>query len=601
MRKFRTVLALLLVLGLTILASGPVRAASEAPGFAPDQILVKFNLGTDEATQGQIHRKNGGAVVAEIAQLGIKVVRVNVGNVPDKVKAYRGEKTVAFAEPDFIAEALGDPVYPNDPYFGSQWGLSQINDHDADAPEAWGITTGSPAIRIAILDTGVDQDHEDLAKIVANKNFTSSSTVDDRYGHGTHVAGIAAASTNNSKGVAGLGYNCAIMNGKVLGDTGSGSYSGIASGIIWAADNGAKVINMSLGGTSSSSTLQQAVDYAWNKGVVVVAAAGNSNTSAMFYPAAYTNCIAVAATEQNDARASFSNYGNWVDVAAPGVSIYSTLPNHSNSIGGTNYGSLSGTSMASPLVAGLAGLVWSTSYGTTNVQVRDRVQTNAEQAGTMWSSYGIKRINAYNAVASATTLPDTTPPTISNVKWVATATTATITWTTDEPADSKINYGPTSGYGSSDYSSTLVTSHSLTLTGLSPATTYHYQVISVDASGNPASSTDDSFTTMSTLNMSVQSLSVVLVKSGTSYSGQATVTVMADGSPVQGATVSGKWSGATTDTDFGVTDASGKAVVLSDKVRKPARGTAFIFTVSSVTHSDFVWDGNSLSGSATVP
>jgi thermitase len=601
MRKFRTVLALLLVLGLTILASGPVRAASEAPGFAPDQILVKFNLGTDEATQGQIHRKNGGAVVAEIAQLGIKVVRVNVGNVPDKVKAYRGEKDVAFAEPDFVAEAIGDPIYPNDPDFGNQWGLSQGSDNDVDAPEAWGITTGSAGIKIAILDTGVDQDHEDLAKIVANKNFTSSSTMDDRYGHGTHVAGIAAASTNNSKGVAGLGYDCAIMNGKVLGDTGSGSYSGIASGIIWAADNGAKVINMSLGGTSSSSTLQQAVDYAWNKGVVVVAAAGNSNTSAMFYPAAYTNCIAVAATDQNDARASFSNYGNWVDVAAPGVSIYSTLPNHRNSIGGMSYGSLNGTSMSSPLVAGLVGLVWSTSYGTTNVQVRDRVQTTAEQAGTMWSSYGIKRINAYNAVASATPLPDTTPPNITSVNAVVTATTATITWTTDEPANSKVNYGLTTDYGSSVYSSTLVTSHSLILTGLSPATNYRYQVSSADASGNSASSGDYTFTTTLTLTMSIQSLSVVLVKSGTSYSGQATMIIMANGSPVQGATVSGKWSGATTDTDIGFTDASGKVVVLSDKARKPARGTVFTFTVSSVTHADFVLDGKLLSGSATVP
>ena len=126
---------------------------------------------------------------------------------------------------------------------------------------------------------------------------------DDVYGHGTHVAGIAAAMTNNGIGVAGLGYTSTIMNVKVLGDTGSGAYSGIASGIIWAADNGAEIINMSLGGSSTSSTLEDAINYAWSKGVVVVAAAGNSGNTTPFYPAYYTNCIAVAATDANDAKA----------------------------------------------------------------------------------------------------------------------------------------------------------------------------------------------------------------------------------------------------------------------------------------------------------
>jgi thermitase len=594
MKLFRTALALLLALSFTLFAAGPVRAASNILSFATDQILVKFKGETDEATQGEIHRKYGGAVVAEIKQLGVKVIKVSAGNVPDKVNGYRGEKAVVFAEPDYIAEAIG---VPNDPYFSNQWGLSKVQ-----APLAWGITTGSASIKIAILDTGVDQNHVDLTKIVANKNFTSSATVDDRYGHGTHVAGIAAAATNNGIGIAGRGYDSVIMNGKVLGDTGSGQYSWIANGITWATDNGAKVINMSLGGSSSSTTLEDAINYAWSKGVVVVAAAGNSGTNAPSYPAAYTNCIAVGATEQNDAKASFSNYGSWVDVAAPGVSIYSTLPNHSNKMGGTNYGSLSGTSMASPFVAGLAGLVWSTSYGTTNGNVRDRIQTTADQTGIMWSSYGIKRINAYNAVASATPSPDTTPPIISDVKAATTATTATITWTTNELADSRVDYGltttPPPPYAYLVTNSTLVSSHSISLTGLYPATTYHYKVRSQDAAGNSASSGDFIFATTSAETMSIQSVSVVLVKSGLSYSGQATVTIMANVLPVQGATVSGRWSGATTDTDIGVTDASGTLVVLSDKVRKPARGTVFTFTVTSITHSDSVWDGVSKSGSS---
>lgn len=686
MKLFRTALALLLVLSFTLFTAGPVRAASDTPAFAPDQILVKFKGGTDAATQAEIHRKYGGAVVAEIRQLGVKVIRVPASSVPRKVSAYRGERAVEFAEPDFIAEAIG---VPDDPYFSNQWGLIQVQ-----APQAWDTTTGSDSIKIAILDTGVDQNHEDFAsKIVANRNFTSSRTVDDLYGHGTHVAGIAAAATNNGIGVAGLGYSSVIMNVKVLDDKGSGYYSWVASGITWAADNGAKVINMSLGGSSSSSALAAAVDYAWNNGVVVVAAAGNSGTSAPSYPAYYANCIAVAATDRNDAKASFSNYGSWVDVAAPGVSIYSTLPNHRNKIGGTNYGSLSGTSMATPFVAGLAGLVWSTSYGTNNGNVRDRIQTTADQAGSMWSSYGIKRINACNAVASATPPPDTTPPEtsiltkpadptnsasasftwtgndnitptaslvysyqldgsgwsgfasatttsysslaegshtfevkaqdlagnedstpaswtwvvdiaapiISGVTEVPSATTAAITWTTNEPADSRVDYGSDASYGSSVSNMSLVTSHSITLTGLSPVTTYHYRVSSTDAAGNSALSGDYTFITTSASTMSIGNVTVVLVKSGVNYNGQATVTIVANGLPVQGASVSGQWIGATTDSDTAVTDASGTVVVLSNKVRRPASGAVFTFTVTSVTHPDFVWDGVSESGSAPVP
>ncbi len=129
-----------------------------------------------------------------------------------------------------------------------------------------------------------------------------------------------------------------------------------------------------------------------------MAAAGNDNTSSPSYPAYYNNCLAVAATDSNDAKASFSNYGNWVDIAAPGVSIFSTLPNHRNRIITRNYGSLSGTSMASPFVAGVAGLVWATSYGTSNTEVRSRIESTADAAGTMWLTFNIKRVNAYNAV-----------------------------------------------------------------------------------------------------------------------------------------------------------------------------------------------------------
>jgi thermitase len=188
------------------------------------------------------------------------------------------------------------------------------------------------------------------------------------------------------------------MNVKVLGDNGSGYYSWVAKGITWAADNGAKVINLSLGGPAGSGTLQNAVNYAWGKGCVIVVAAGNNGNGNPSYPAYYDNCIAVAATDPNDSKASFSNHGFWVDVAAPGVDIYSTLPNHKNQIGPRNYGTLSGTSMAAPHVAGVAALVWATEYGTDNSAVRERIESTGDELEGTLGNYGIGRVNAYLAV-----------------------------------------------------------------------------------------------------------------------------------------------------------------------------------------------------------
>ncbi|MDI6631275.1 MAG: S8 family serine peptidase [Thermoanaerobacteraceae bacterium] len=407
MRLVRIGLVSVLVL-CVVLFLGPVFASGGDKGddFAPDRLLVKFKADADGAAKGKVHARHGGRVIGEIAALGVQVVEVPAGKVKEKVEAYKAEKAVEYVEPDGVAQAVG---IPNDPLFEKQWGLNNTGqtggtpDADIDAPEAWEITSSAPAVKVAILETGIDQDHEDLAaKIAANVNFTTSPTVDDLFGHGTHVAGIAAAYTDNGLGVAGAAYAASLVNVKVLDDTGSGYYSWIASGIIWAADNGAKVINMSLGGRLPSLTLRRAVDYAWAKGAVLVAAAGNSNTTKALYPAYYRNCIAVAATDANDLKASFSNYGKWVDVAAPGVGIWSTLPNHpsviGNYLGVTSYGLLDGTSMATPHVAGVAALVWATGYGTSNLAVRSRVETTADRiagSGTYWV-YG--RVNAYNAV-----------------------------------------------------------------------------------------------------------------------------------------------------------------------------------------------------------
>jgi thermitase len=202
-----------------------------------------------------------------------------------------------------------------------------------DAVEAWGVTTGS-GIKVAVLDSGVASDNVDITpKVAARANFSNGKAGEDNYGHGTHVAGIVAATANNTVGVAGVCPGCTILDGKVLNDSGVGSSSSLANGINWAVNNGAKVINMSLG-VRASRTLETAVNNAWSKGVVLVAAAGNGSNQTKIYPGAYPNVIAVAATDNTDAKASFSTYGaSWVDVAAPGVNVYSTFPNNTFVLG----------------------------------------------------------------------------------------------------------------------------------------------------------------------------------------------------------------------------------------------------------------------------
>jgi len=360
--------------------------------YALDRFLVGFKAGADIQA---INAASGAVTLDIIPEIDVHILKVPEGSTVDQmVRRFNRIPGVEFAEPDYIAHAT---FTPNDPYLGNQWGLDKIQ-----APDAWDITQGDKTVRIAILDTGIDEDHEDVSSKVRRwhkKNFTSSPTIDDLYGHGTHCAGIAAAITNNDIGVAGNGFDCYLMNGKVLGDNGSGQYSWVASGIVWAALWKAKVISMSLSGPSPSSTLERAMNFAWNfRDVVIVAAAGNDGSSTPVYPAYYENCIAVGATDQNDRRASFSNYGpDWVDVAAPGVSIFSTMPNHPNVIGPQDYGYLNGTSMATPFVAGLAGMLWTTPYGTDNASVRDRIESTCDpvDVGVYWA-HG--RINDYEAV-----------------------------------------------------------------------------------------------------------------------------------------------------------------------------------------------------------
>ncbi|MBW7454505.1 S8 family peptidase [Paenibacillus sepulcri] len=264
------------------------------------------------------------------------------------------------------------PIIPNDALYSEyQWNLPSI-----ETEKGWTLSKGSERVLVAILDTGVQADHPDLqGKTVDGINLVSEDDPpEDDVGHGTHVAGIIAANVNNGEGVAGLSWYNKLMPVKVLDASGAGSTYTVAQGIIWATDNGAKVINMSLGNYAEAEFLHDAVKYAYDHDVVLVAASGNDNTDRPGYPAAYPEVFGVASTDADGSRSSFSNFGDYIDVAAPGASIASTYP-------GSQYAALSGTSMASPHVAALAGLIRSINPDLTNVEVMDIMRKSATDLG----------------------------------------------------------------------------------------------------------------------------------------------------------------------------------------------------------------------------
>jgi thermitase len=419
---------------ILVLGMGTPALAAEQ-GHVPGQLIVTFERGATSGERAAAHRTAEARVVDRIGAINADVVRIPPSAESGVLERYRNRPDVRVAERDEIVTALSDDCgaavtacyVPSDPNYNREWGLqndastiqpdqSSKHDADIDAPYAWRLTQGSGTTTIGILDTGIDQNHEDFFnsdgqyKVVQNVNFSTSSGVDDRYGHGTHVAGTAAAATDNGTGVAGVGFNARLANVKVLNNNGVGSCSAIANGITWAADHGVNVINLSLGGGACTAE-ESAVNYAWGQGVLLAAAAGNSGAQTVSCPACYPKVIAVAATDNDDARASFSNFGPGVDVAAPGVNVWSTFPNHKNKLGKRNYGYGNGTSMATPHVAGAAGLLWSSvpdgnADTRLNDDVRSRIETYADNingTGTLWEK---GRLNVCRALTeTASTLP----------------------------------------------------------------------------------------------------------------------------------------------------------------------------------------------------
>jgi len=396
------------LLALAAFAFGPLVPALHAapPADGMVQLLVKPKAHMPEAALHALLSSHGAREHDTIPALDVRIVAVPAHAAEKVLRALQRNKSVEYAEPDFVAHAIATT---NDPYFtqGYQWYLPKI-----EAPAAWDTTTGSSNVVVAVLDTGVLASHPDIkGKVLAGYNFVSNNTnTTDDNGHGTAVAGFTAASTNNGVGMAAVSWATPVLPVKVLGADGSGTYSGIANGITWATDKGARIINLSLGGTSSSKTLQDAVNYAWNRNVILVAAAGNNGNDTPVYPAACKNVVAVSATNSSDGRPSWSNYGSYVDVSAPGVSVLTLY-------GADGYAYWNGTSFSSPVTAGVVALMASANPSLSNAGIVDALLKNSDDIGAAGYDvyFGHGRVNARRAVAAvATTTPaDTTAPVAS--------------------------------------------------------------------------------------------------------------------------------------------------------------------------------------------
>ncbi|MEW8970702.1 MAG: S8 family peptidase [Mesobacillus sp.] len=302
----------------------------------------------------------------------IYIFRSTVMETPEMIQYFKQRQNIEYAEPNFIL-MQNEVNGPNDLLYQEnyQWNLPVIG-----TEQGWNVTRGNEEVQIAIVDTGVDLDHPDLRnRLVKGYNvIDEKSEPDDDNGHGTHVAGIIASETNNNQGVAGMTWFSKIMPVKVMGAKGYGTTFDIAKGIVWAVDQGADVINLSLGNYQPSKVLEEAVRYAYENNVVMVSAAGNDASNQPTYPSAYPEVLSVAAVDYNGNRASFSNYGDYIDIAAPGVYIPSTYFNE-------QYAALSGTSMAAPHVAGLAALIKSANPGLKSSQVIRIIKNSAIDLG----------------------------------------------------------------------------------------------------------------------------------------------------------------------------------------------------------------------------
>lgn len=408
-------------------AQDEIEAARLSSEFVRGRVLVKIRSKVSAIGARRFISKQGAIDVEEIANTRIYVMQLPAGaDEKTFIQALMAQPEVEFAEMDYLIPPAD--MTPNDPDYASQWHLPMIS-----SPAAWANTNGSSSVIIAILDTGVDATHPDLApKIVPGWNFwDNNSNTSDVYGHGTAVAGTAAAASNNGLGVASVAWNCHIMPIRISSTNGSASLSAIANGLTWAADHGARIANISYKVTNYS-VVRSAAQYFQSKGGVVVVAAGNDRMFDSTSDNPYV--LTVSATDGNDKLASFSNTGNNVDLAAPGVSIETT-----NQGGG--YGFWGGTSFSAPIVAGVAALMVSANPSLSSIQIQDFLKQSSDDRGMAgWDPiFGWGRVNAAHAVEAALGSEgiDSTPPTV-NINSPAPGSTLSGTTTVDMTANDNV-------------------------------------------------------------------------------------------------------------------------------------------------------------------
>jgi thermitase len=398
------------VLALTSAACALALTAS-ASAATPQTVIVKFRPGlASTATSALL---DGAQQVGTVADLGAVVVRP-AGDASALVAALNRSSLVQYAE---VNGTMTATATPNDPRYGELYGLNNTGqtggtpDADIDAPEGWdaaglGTFPATGGVKVGIVDTGIRATHEDLVGKVSNcaqsistvpllsGSLKEGSCADDN-GHGTHTSGTITANANNGKGITGVAFDSPLAVCKALGGPlGSGSTSDVANCITYVADKGAKVLSMSLGG-GASTTLQNAVKYAAGKDVLIIAAAGNDGDATLNYPAAYPEVVSVAATDNTDTRTSFSNANADVEIAAPGVDVLSSYNSADNA-----YKLLSGTSMATPHVAGVAALIRTKNPTMTAAQARTKLDASVDDKGAPGRDpqYGFGRVNLVKAM-----------------------------------------------------------------------------------------------------------------------------------------------------------------------------------------------------------
>jgi len=402
--------------------AAPTAVASDAP-----RALVRFAPAASAEDRAAALARVGAVLDIELPLLGVTRVALPI-DAGDGTEDARGFAVLRLARDPAIASVQldarasveftpNDSLFLTDPSSGlGQWGLRA-----ARVDKAWDIVRGSPLVTVAVIDTGVDADHPDLAGVtLPGATFVSSpdpscqrgSQVDDN-GHGTHVSGIIAANGNNGVGVAGAAFGVRVLPVKALDCTGAGLLSDVAQGVTWATDHGARVINISLGSDTDLGVLHDAIRYAAAHNVLVVAAAGNCGAASIRcptanapqFPGAYRETLAVAATDTADQHPRFSSVASYVGISAPGVTIWSTTPTYPTTLSRANpgtqsYAAFSGTSQSAPLVAAIAALVLSREPGLTAVQLADRLKTTADDLGVPGPDavFGAGRLNALRAV-----------------------------------------------------------------------------------------------------------------------------------------------------------------------------------------------------------